>query len=237
MVFGLFSYPSQILPIKTNMVLCLATVAGLFSQKKVSLPVTPNWRIRQIFYHSLRIIFSVTLLWMVYAGSKSLYCYSKAYHWWNEAYQDYKMGAYETCLEDYEKAWPVLKSNGDFLTGYGKALSMTGKHDKAVEVLLQAAKYYPNVVVYTALGDSYKQLREAEHAEQAYLHAWYMNPSRFYPKYLLAKLYDETGQREKAILTANELLRMQIKVPSKAIDEIKEEMQKIIIQYKSKSYK
>ena len=235
LVFGLFSYPSQILPIKTNMVLYLATVAGLFSQKKVSLPVTSNGRNRQLFYHSLRIIFSVALLMMVYAGSKSLYRCSKAYRWWNEAYQVYQMGAYKTCLKDYEKAWPGLKSNGDFLTGYGKALSMAGKHDKAVEVLLQAAEYYSNVVVYTALGDSYKQMRETEHAEQAYLHAWYMNPSRFYPKYLLAKLYDETGQREKAILTANELLRMQIKVPSTAIDEIKEEMQNIILKYKGRN--
>jgi tetratricopeptide (TPR) repeat protein len=217
------------------MVLYLATVAGLFSQKKVSLPVTLNVRNRQLFSHSLRIIFSIAVLMMVYAGSKSLYRCSKAYRWWNEAYQVYKMGAYKTCLEDYEKAWPTLKSNGDFLTGYGKALSMAGKHDKAVEVLLQAAEYYPNVVVYTALGDSYKQMRETGHAEQAYLHAWYMNPSRFYPKYLLAKLYDETGQKEKAILTANELLRMQIKVPSTAIDEIKEEMQNIILKYKGRN--
>lgn len=64
-----------------------------------------------------------------------------------------------------------------------------------------------------------------------------MNPSRFYTKYLLAKLYDETGQREKAILTANALLQMQIKVPSTAVDEIKEEMQNIIIKYKGKNWK
>ncbi len=237
LVFGMFSYPSQILPIKTNMVLYLATVAGLFSQKKISLLVSTNGRNRQHFSHSLRIIFLIAVLILVHTGNKYLYRYSKAYCYWKEAYQTYQMGAYMTCLEDYEKAWPVLKSNGDFLTVYGKALSMAGKHDKAVEVLLQAAKYYPNVVVYTALGDSYKQLGEARHAEQAYRYAWHMNPSRFYPIYLLAKLYDETGQREKAILTANELLRMQIKVPSTAIDEIKEEMQNIIKKYKDRHFK
>lgn len=236
LVFGLVSYPSQILPIKTIMVLCLATVSSLFSQNKVSSFFTSDCRRSQLYYYSLRIIFSVVLLSLIYTGGKTLYCYSKAYHWWNEASQVYKIGAYETCLADYEKAWPVLKRNGDFLTGYGKALSMAGKHDKAVEVLLQAARFYPNIVVYTALGDSYKQLGEAKHAEQAYLHAWYMNPSRFYPKYLLAKLYDKTGQKEKAILTAKELLQMQIKVPSTAIDEIKIEMQNIILQYKGKNY-
>jgi len=67
--------------------------------------------------------------------------------------------------------------------------------------------------------------------ERVYLHEWYMNPGRFYPKYLLAKLYEETGQREKAVIMAIEVLQMHIKAPSKAIDEIKEKMQNIIEQY------
>jgi O-antigen polymerase len=62
-----------------------------------------------------------------------------------------------------------------------------------------------------------------------------MKPSRFYLKYLLTKLYDETGQKEKAIIKANELLRMQIKVPSIAIAEIIEDMQNIIIRYKGRN--
>jgi O-antigen ligase len=237
LVFGLFSYPSEILPIKTNMVLYLATVAGLCSKMKMSLPVTSTRRNRHLLYNLFRIIFSVILILLIYSGSKSLYRCSKAYHLWNKAYQLYQIGAYQACLENYEKAWPALNSDGDFLTGYGKSLSMSGKYDKAVEVLLQAAGYYPNVVVYTALGDSYKQLGETGLAEQAYLHAWYMNPGRFYTKYLLAKLYYDTGQEEKAIQTANELLLMQVKVPSTAIDEILEEMQNIIIHYKDRNYK
>jgi len=55
-----------------------------------------------------------------------------------------------------------------------------------------------------------------------------MNPVRFYPKYLLAKLYDDTGQKVKAVKVARELLEKEIKVESTAIDEIKAEMQKII---------
>lgn len=54
-----------------------------------------------------------------------------------------------------------------------------------------------------------------------------MNPSRFYPKYLLAKLYNETGL-EKAVFTANELLQKQVKIKSTAIEDIKEEMKNII---------
>ncbi len=55
-----------------------------------------------------------------------------------------------------------------------------------------------------------------------------MNPSRFYPKYLLAKLYDETGQVEKAIATAEELLKKEVKVESTAVGEIQAEMKNLI---------
>ena len=55
-----------------------------------------------------------------------------------------------------------------------------------------------------------------------------MNPSRFYPKYLLAKLYDETNQREKAIAVAKELLSKEVKVESTAVYEIQTEMNNIL---------
>ena len=48
----------------------------------------------------------------------------------------------------------------------------------------------------------YKALGNSTEAEQAYFHAWHMAPARFYPLYLLAKLYDETGQQEKAVAMA-----------------------------------
>ena len=65
-------------------------------------------------------------------------------------------------------------------------------------------------------------------AEKAYLKAWYMSPDRFYPKYLLAKLYDETGQKQKAIATAKELLAKKAKIESAAIKEIIIEMRQLV---------
>ncbi|MBI9063122.1 MAG: hypothetical protein JEZ14_14160 [Marinilabiliaceae bacterium] len=67
-----------------------------------------------------------------------------------------------------------------------------------------------------------------DQAEKAYWHAWQMVPHKFYPKYLLAKLYDESGQQDKAIITAEELINKEIKVKSIAIDEMKNEIRNII---------
>jgi tetratricopeptide (TPR) repeat protein len=83
-------------------------------------------------------------------------------------------------------------------------------------------------VLHTCLGNNYKTLGKNTEAEQAYLHAWYMAPARFYPLYLLAKLYDETGQTEKAVAMAKKLLEKEVKIESTAIQEIQEEMRKII---------
>jgi O-antigen polymerase len=229
LVFSLFSYPAQILPIKICLVFYLAVVAGLALQKTISIPGLSDKRAGRPIAFILRIMLTLILLVGITAGYKFSKRYDQAYQDWQNAFQVYRMGAYEACLEDYEKAYPVLRDDGDFLTNYGKALSMTGKHSKAIEVLQQAAGRYPNTIVYTALGDSYKKLGETDKAEQAYLHAWYMNPSRFYPKYLLVKLYDESGQKEKAVMTAKELLGKQVKIESTAIKEIKAEMEKIIL--------
>jgi O-antigen ligase len=225
-IFSFFSYPAQILPIKISLVFYLAIVAGLAPQKTISLPELSNKRTGRLITFISKIMLTLILLVGITAGYKFSKRYNQAYQDWQSAFHVYQMGAYEACLEDYEKAYPVLHDDGDFLTNYGKALSMAGEHSRAIEILQQAT---PNTVVYTALGDSYKKLGETDKAEQAYLHAWYMNPSRFYPKYLLAKLYNESGQKEKAVITAKELLGKQVKIESTAIEEIKAEMEEIIL--------
>jgi O-antigen ligase len=226
-VFGLFSYPLQILPIKICLVVALAMVANSFRRK-----LFINFHDITYFSNSFRLfvksIISIGLLLILATAFLHIQQVKNAYIQWKNAYDLYNYGIYADCLKDYEKAYLKLKTNGDLLTNYGKALSMAEKHAEAAIELLQAARYYPNTVVYTAIGDSYKELGKINQAEQAYLHAWQMNPSRFYPKYLLTKLYDETGQKAKATDVAKELLYKDIKIESTAIKEIKEEMKKII---------
>jgi O-antigen ligase len=224
-VFAFFSYPAQILPIKMGLTLYLACLSSLAEQR--------TWQVQAVKYIPVKCALAVCLALVSIAGINCLNVARTAWENWNSAYRVYATGNYTDCLPYYEKAWPVLKTDGDYLTNYGKALSMAGEHGQAVKVLQQAALYYPNIVVYTALGDSYKALEKPVEAEQSYLEAWYMNPSRFFPKYLLAKLYDETGQTEKALATANELLNKEVKVESSAINEIKEEMGKILNKYKN----
>ncbi len=169
-VFSLFSYPAQILPVKTSLVFYLSVVAGLALQKTITTPRFSGKRTNQV----VAILLALILLGGIAAGYRFSKRYTQAYRDWQSAFQVYQMGAYEACLEDYEMAYPVLHDDGDFLTNYGKALSMAREHSKAIAILRQATGRYPNTVVYTALGDSYKATGETGKAEQAYLHAWYV---------------------------------------------------------------
>jgi O-antigen polymerase len=226
-VFGLFSYPLQILPIKICLVIALAISAGELGLKRQENSLQPIYFSKPLQF-TLRYIFLVGGLGFLWLAINKLDQVKTAYIDWKSAFDTYNMGIYDDCLTDYEKAYPILKTNGDFLTNYGKALSMAETHNEAIDVLQQAAKYYPNTIVYTALGDSYKKLSQNANAEQAYIYAWHMNPSRFYPKYLLAKLYNETGQQEKARQSAKELLDKEVKIESTAVQEIKAEMKRVI---------
>lgn len=222
-VFGLFSYPSQIMAIKICFVFYLAVVASFSRGYRIPLPSLPPWA----RWSAKSLLLALVLLGAV-KGGVYLYEIEKASEQWGTALSIYTSGSYEQSIADYETVYPVFNRNGEFLTNYGKALSMAGSHEKAIEVLKQAERHRDNLVVQTAMGDSYKGLGRYEEAEQAYLAAAAMLPDRLYPGYLLVQLYDETGQREKLIPLARELLVREPKIESMAVSEIKAEVQSIL---------
>jgi hypothetical protein len=156
-------------------------------------------------------------------------CYA-ALKTWNEADQFYNMRSFNTAVEAYQEAFPVLKDNGLFLQIYGKALSMDEKYKKSNQVLAMAQKLLSSYIILNTFGDNYKALKDYDKAETAYIQSGYMVPSLLLPKYLLAKLYEDSGQHNKAIQTAREILNSPVKVESTATREIMNEMKNIMTQ-------
>jgi O-antigen polymerase len=217
LAFSLFSYPSGILPIKLNFVFLLAMLAGSARQVKTL-----------VYHRKYRLLPVLGIVVLASLSVPLFYKMHQSYKYWKGANTAYHWELYHDALEEFEAACPMLKSNGMFLINYGKALSMAGKHEQAIEVLKGAQDCLTNTVLYTAMGDSYRALSEYQKAEQAYKHALDMIPSRFYPSYLLANLYDEWGKKDKVISVACELLEKEVKVESTAIEEIKAEMKALI---------
>lgn len=224
-VFAFFSYPMQILPIKIVLITALSLLSCLNSGfYKLKL-------LQNTVYNVCKI--SLTVLAIIIITKVNLYVskLDKGFKTWQVASDPFL--DYVTALKEYEIAYPIFKNQGDFLMSYGKTLSLAEKNTKAIAILQEAKQHLNTTIIETALGDAYKGIKEFKKAEEAYQQAYDMNPSRFYPIYLLAKLYNENNNRKKAVLMANCILKKEVKIPSTAIKEMREEMKKIIIKYKN----
>ena len=228
-VFSLFSYPMAILPIKLNFVIYLSLLSsGSVNNKIVTLkPALPSPLI-----HMLRLGVMVPLLLGALWVSRNITILYNGYSDWQTAMSLYQMKFYTESIGFYKKAYPIFRKEGDFLMHYGKALSMDKEDAKALEKLHEATRFLNTTIIQTTIGDSYKSLKMYDCAESAYLNASYMLPDRLYPKYLLAKLYEETGQKEKAVIAARDILRHNSRIPSEAVDEMDMEMEQLLNQYR-----
>jgi O-antigen polymerase len=147
---------------------------------------------------------------------------------WSNAERLYSLTSYNAAVIEYEKALPALSKNGLFLQMYGKALSMDGQHQRSLEILELASGYYNSHILWNAIGDSHKALGNYKAAEAAYIESSFMMPVMLFPRYLLAKLYNESGQYEKARQMAKGLLNSPVKVESSATREMVSEMEGLI---------
>lgn len=228
-IFGMFAYPSEILPTKIITTVCLALLAGmtvpLFKRENVIFVSLVKKPLHPLWLRSSLAVATVVAVVLLLPSMKNLH---EVYTTWKDAFDRYNYGIYTECLDDYKKAYPQLHHNGEFMINYGKALSIAENHNYAIETLEKAKSYQTNTVLYTALGDTQKAMKQYANAEKSYCQASVMTPCNFYPQYLLAMFYDETGQQQKAIDIATALLKKEVKVESTAIKEIHEEMEKII---------
>ncbi|WP_299431898.1 O-antigen ligase family protein [uncultured Maribacter sp.] len=227
--FAFFSYPMQIIPIKLILVLIIAFLSTLDVNKYIFLKDFKALKRFKV------VIFSIGVI-SLYQTIPYVITLDQNFKIWKSALNSYQYGNYESAIEEYAKVYPELKKNGDFLMNYGKALSMNNQNTEAIRILEEAKLYLNTTIIETALGDSYKRIKQYDKAEMAYKTAANMIPVRFYPMYLLAKLYEESGETVKAMTIANKILNKDIKIPSTAIKEIQAEM-KMILQRSEKLIK
>jgi len=228
-IFSFFSYPMQILPIKVIMYFLLAQLANLDSKKSTFL-VHDNG-LNQGVKNSFKVFATASSVVFITAGIIHARQLHEAFKNWNEAQKSYNTNDYAAAVHIYEQVYPVLYDEGDFLMNYAKALSLNKQDKKAIEIFELAKRQLNTTIIETGLGDAYKSEGQYDKAVFAYQNAYDMIPSRFYPLYLIAKLYEQTGEHEKAVVVAQLILRKEVKIYSTAIAEMQAEMKKIIAKY------
>ncbi len=224
LIFSLFSYPLDTAPIVVQFIILAALITNLQTPPEQPMAVKKNIRLTLL----PKIAMALAILVMIPVLSKAAWNTYKGHQRWKEAYQLYQYQIYDDAIVEYDKAIEYIPHDGLLWQMYGKCLAIEEDWSQARQALEKAATLRSDPILYTALGDTYKALKEYNKAEAAYWQAWYMVPHKFYPKYLLAKLYDESGQKEKATDIALELINKEIKVESMAIEEMKKEIKKIL---------
>lgn len=225
LVFGLFSYPFEISSFILQLIIVTALLGGF---TKTAFSIGPGK------LSALRpgLLAAFVLLALAARFSPGRANHYDALKTWRNAERFYSLTSYNASAKEYEKALPALSKNGLFLQMYGKALSMDGQHQRSIEVLELATGYYNSHILWNALGDGYKAHGNYKAAEAAYIESSLMMPHMLLPRYLLAKLYNESGQHEKAGQTADEVLNSPVKIESSATREIISEMAELVKKYK-----
>lgn len=96
----------------------------------------------------------------------------------------------------------------------GEYLLNTGEYNNGIKILESAKNSCPNPGLYYLLGDAYLSVKKYKQAEEQYTFLSYALPNLVRPKYLLAKLYYETGQTDKWKKQALEVINFKPKVQS-----------------------
>jgi hypothetical protein len=148
--------------------------------------------------------------------------YHNAYRQWNTG-----MLHNSKHREIITELYPYLQDNIKFLFDYAQSLSKSEQYDESNEILRRAMQISCDPMLYNVMGKNCQALKQYELAEQCFKKSINLVPNRLYPHYLLAKLYHETGQKDRAELETDIVLTKPPKVESMAVEEMKKELVKL----------
>jgi O-antigen ligase len=221
LIFASMSYPFSVLPFLISfvflMVLCL-----------------PSGReIKQAYPSKFTGILVVALFFITGMAVHNRYPLREAYQRWNKSKILYGVALYEEVNEEYAKLYRYLDHEIRFLFEYAQSLAKTNRYEESNGVLEKAMKISCDPMLYNVMGKNHQALGNYALAEQCFNKAGTIVPSRLYPYYLLAKLYDEKGDGDRVCQMADFIQIKEAKVHSTAVEEIRMEMKSLCEKYKT----
>lgn len=233
LVCAIISFPFYSLPTNIVFFLLLAILASYVKELPAFKRLVGSSVIHRVTKAVILFILMPVLVLLLFIIRQQCYTVNTM----NEAVMLYQGINYSEACKSYSEIFSPSQYNGSYLQYYGKALNMNEEYLESIKILERATKYTSDEMLYTTLGDSFKELKRYSEAEAAYQYAIIMIPQKLYPRYLLANLYSETGQKLKARKTAENVLNKKVKVESTATEEIRQAMSKLIEKIKKEPEK
>lgn len=223
-VFAIASYPYYLWEFLVVWVL-LATIC--ISQTEFSL--SKFSKNRQIF------IFTSFAVFILVAGLSICIMQWLSYHRaskeWEKIRPFYTMKAYKNIIDQYARLYPQLNHDPKFVFEYAVMLNAEKRYEQADSILSRGLRISCDPMFYNVKGRNYHEMGAYRKAEACYMNAICLLPERIYPYYLLTKLYADSAAgypAEKMQWAASIVLKKEAKVHSTAIDEMRDEVEKIL---------
>lgn len=149
---------------------------------------------------------------------------------WKKLRPLYTMKAYHNIVEDYKQLYRRLNYNPKFVFEYAVALNATKQYEKADNALSRGLLISCDPMFYNVKGRNYHEMGKFNQAKACYINSTHLLPERIYPYYLLTKLYADSAnyQPEKMREAAYAVLEKEPKIHSMAINEMRDEVRKIL---------
>lgn len=210
-VFSLFSYPFQLLPFQI-----LAVV--FVSQRRIEYRHLCALRPLHILGVCALAICCVLVCWNVTKPRLEA----------KRAYQQIAGLKHASFIPEYYKLLPNSDDNPNFLFNFAKVLQSNGRYNDSNAMLEKGMKKSNDPMFLVLMGNNYLHMDQAvvHKALEYYDKAFTRMPNRIYPLYLKMKYYLKDGNDLMLEPLLWQMRFMEPKVPSKAVDDMKEEARK-----------
>lgn len=206
-VWGLFAYPNQVFQMQTIAILALACL---------------SYRLRKTFFIlslSRKIIFSFFFTASIGLGIMYIKKHSD-YRKFHQIINESPQTKWEKKTKDLSLLEKSMQMDLSFWIYYCTMLYKTGEDSTLLEKIRKCEQLYPTPEIYIIKGDILLANEQYKEAEDAFLLAYYMVPSKQRARSKLAILYRKLGRKEEAKRIANEILTEKVKVYGFATYEI-----------------
>ena len=207
------SYPFSVLPFLIVLVFLLALINNV--EKGIVIP------------KSTSVMLAFCGLIIVSLCLYNRYPTYNAYKKWNKVKMLYSYGNKDV-VEEYRSIYPILSDQIQFLFEYAQCLNKAKLYEESNGGLGKAVKISCDPMLYNVMGKNFQALKQYSEAEKCFVKSSYIVPNRIYPYYLLALMYVDTGETEKAKEMAQIVLTKEPKVQSTAVKEMRSEMKKLL---------
>ncbi|GLR16476.1 hypothetical protein GCM10007940_10910 [Portibacter lacus] len=210
--FGLFSYPWEVIEIKSIAIACVAIIA---SYSKTHIDSSSKFH---TFLSAIPVI--VLFAFSILRTVDNYPSFVK----WNNNLASIKPPVTQNDIKKLNNIYPELENNSYFLAFYGQILSEAKMFSEALIYLSRSNLIDPAYYKEVALGKIYQNMGQKSSAEEHWMKASEMIPSKFEAPYLILQMYYLNHNYEMVEKLASELLQKEIKVYSVEVYEMIEDI-------------